>query len=144
MPFKVQLKPYLTIDELKNCYRYAQDTVEARRWHLLQLVAQEWTIKQAAEIVGLSYDYAKEIVKRYNVQGPQSVRNRAKERRPPARSLLTPDQQEDLRQILRHPPNDGGAWSGPKVAAWIAERTGRKHVWAQRGWEYLKRLSDRT
>ena len=34
---------------------------------------------------------------------------------------------------------DGGLWTGPKVAAWMATRLGRK-VWPQRGWDYLRRL----
>ncbi|MDE5115210.1 MAG: helix-turn-helix domain-containing protein, partial [Trichodesmium sp. St15_bin1_1] len=38
------------------------------------------------------------------------------------------------------PAPDGGAWSGPKVADWIAKKTGRDHVWPQRGWDYLKKF----
>src|SRR3982750_1539261 len=34
------------------------------------------------------------------------------------------------------PPADGGLWTGPKVATWMAARLGRK-VWPQRGWGYL-------
>ena len=141
MPPKAHLEPYLTVDEIKLHYRQAKDTTEARRWHLLQLVAQQWTIKQAAQIVGLNYDYAKEIVKRYNRQGPTGMRNRSRDRQPPPpRTLLTPEQQQELRRVLQGPAPDGGSWSGPKVAQWIARKTGRKWVWPQRGWDYLKRL----
>jgi transposase len=105
------------------------------------LVAGDWTIKQAAQVVGLNYDYAKEIVHRYNDEGPVSVRNRNSDRQPPpAKALLTIAQQEELRQALQDPPPDGGQWSGPKVARWIAEKTGNDHIWPQRGWDYLKRL----
>ena len=141
MPPKARLEPHLTFEEIKNCYRTAQDTTEARRWHLLFLIARDWSIKQAAEIVGLSYDYAKEIVGRYNKQGPTSLKNRNKNRRPPpSKALLNPAQQEELSQALQGPAPDGGQWSGPKVARWIAEKTGRDRVWPQRGWEYLKRF----
>jgi transposase len=143
MPPKVHLESYLTAEELKARYRQSQDMVEARRWQLLQLVAQDWTIKRASEVVGLNYDYAKEIVRRYNLEGPPSVKNRSRERQPPPpRSLLTPEQQEELQKILEGPAPDGGTWSGPKVARWIAERTGRDWIWPQRGWEYLKRLKE--
>jgi len=54
--------------------------------------------------------------------------------------LLTLAQQQELKEALQSPPPDGGAWSGPKVAEWIAQKTGRQHVWPQRGWDYLKRL----
>ncbi|MGE5657682.1 MAG: helix-turn-helix domain-containing protein [Actinomycetota bacterium] len=141
MPPKAHLTPHLTPEELRARYRQAQDTTESRRWHLLLLVAENWTIKRAAHVVGLNYDYAKEIVQRYNREGPSSVRNRSGDRHPPpAKSLLTPIQLEELRQALQGPAPDGGAWSGPKVAHWIAEKTGNDHVWPQRGWDYLKRL----
>jgi transposase len=138
---KVRLESYLSVEELKARYRQAKDIVEARRWHLLLLVAQQRTIKQAAELVGLNYDYAKAIIKRYNVDGPASVKNRSRERQPPPpRSLLTEAQQQELRRALQGTAPDGGTWSGPKVARWIAEKTGREWVWPQRGWEYLQRF----
>lgn len=141
MPPKAHLKPYLSLEDLKTCYRQTQDTTEARRWHLLRLVAENWTIKQAAEVVGINYDYAKEIVQRYNREGPSSVKNRSRDRNPPpSKALLTPRLVEELREVLKGPAPDGGPWSGPKVAQWIAEKTGRDHVWPQRGWDYLKRL----
>lgn len=142
MPPKAKLEPYLTVKQLKTYYRQAHDTTEARRWQLLHLVAQNWTIKQAAQAVDLNYDYAKEIVQRYNREGPGAIKNRSQQRQPSARSLLTPEQQQELQTILQQPAPDGGAWSGPKVAQWIAEKTGRTHVWPQRGWDYLKRLSN--
>src|SRR5215217_2589708 len=37
-------------------------------------------------------------------------------------------------------PDDGGLWSGPKVAAWMAQRLGLERVHPQRGWEALKRI----
>jgi transposase len=141
MPPRPKLESYLTVEELKNRYRQARDTAEARRWHLLYLVAQQWTIKQAAQIVDLNYDYAKEIVQRYNREGPLSLNNRARSRQhSTSRALLTAEQQQELRKLLQGPAPDGGPWSGPKVACWIAKKTGRKRVWPQRGWEYLKRL----
>jgi transposase len=142
MPPKADLKPHLSIDDLKTRYRQAKEIAEARRWQLLHLVAQNWTIKRAAQAVDLNYDYAKEIVRRYNHQGPDAIRNRNQRRKASARSLLTPEQQHELQQLLGQPAPDGGAWSGPKVAQWIAAKTGRSHVWPQRGWDYLKRLTD--
>lgn len=140
MPPKAELKSYLTPDELKHRYRQARDPSEARRWQLIHLVAQNWTIKQAAQAVDLNYDYAKEIVRRYNQHGPDAVNNRSQKRRSSPRSLLSLEQQRELKHALQNPAPDGGDWSGPKVAQWIAEKTGRSHVWPQRGWDYLKRL----
>jgi transposase len=53
--------------------------------------------------------------------------------------LLSAVDQEELRQALQQSPPGGGAWTGPKVACWIAAKTG-KSVHRQRGWEYLRRL----
>jgi transposase len=140
MPPKAHLEPHLSTEQIKTRYRQAKDTTEARRWHLLSLVAQNWTIKQAAEVVGLNYDYAKQIIQRYNQEGPTSTINHSKKKRVSSRSLLTPDQQAELARALKYPAPDGEAWSGPKVAHWIAQKTGLKRVWPQRGWDYLRRL----
>lgn len=142
MPPKAELKSHLTPDELKNRYRQAREPSEARRWQLLHLVAQNWTIKQAAQAVDLNYDYAKEIIRRYNQNGPIAVQPRSQKRQGSPRSLLTMEQQQELKRALQAPAPDGGEWSGPKVAQWIAAKTGRSHVWPQRGWDYLKRLSE--
>lgn len=141
MPPKARLEQHLPPNRLKSLYRHAPDRVEARRWHLLYLVSQQWTIKQAADVVGLSYDYAKTIVRRYNREGPVSVCNGSKKRESlHGRSLLSLEQLQELYQTLRHPAPDGKTWTGPKVARWIASKTGKKRVWPQRGWEYLKRF----
>jgi transposase len=40
---------------------------------------------------------------------------------------------------IRQASQDKGLWTGPKVADWIAKKTGREKVWSQRGWDYLKK-----
>jgi hypothetical protein len=40
-----------------------------------------------------------------------------------------------LAERLRAPPEDGGCWTGPKVALWMARRLGVERVHPQRGWE---------
>jgi transposase len=58
-----------------------------------------------------------------------------------SRALLSAAQQAELDQALHAAPADGGLWSGPKVAQWIAQKTGRVRVHPQRGWDYLQRLN---
>ncbi|MDJ0553209.1 MAG: helix-turn-helix domain-containing protein [Microcoleaceae cyanobacterium MO_207.B10] len=142
MPKKVDLKHHLTTEEIKQQYLNIKDKVESRRWHLLWLVSQKWTVKEAAKALGFNYDYAKDIVKTYNKQGPAGVLNRRKTRKfYPSHALLTPEQQEQLRIALKSPPKDQEVWTGPKVAEWIARKIGRDRVSPQRGWEYMKRCS---
>lgn len=140
MPPKAHIEPHLSPDALKDCYRQAKDAVEARRWHLLYLVASGWTIKKASGAIALSYDYSKEIVRRYNRLGPEAIARRSHLGRSSPRALLTQEQQNELAALLQGMAPDGQPWSGPKVADWIAQKTGRSRVWPQRGWEYLRRL----
>jgi transposase len=121
--------------------RQAPTPVEARRWQLLALVADRLTVKHAARLVGLNYDYARRLVHRYNQEGPAALRDRRREAQPPQRrALLSPEQRQELAAALQGPPPDGGRWTGPAVARWIAQKTGRAHVAAQRGHDYLTRL----
>lgn len=70
---KAHLQPYLTSYQLKSRYLSTSDRVESRRWHLLWLVSQGWTIQQASQAVGINYDYAKDIVKTYNQLGEKAI-----------------------------------------------------------------------
>lgn len=145
MPKKAYLNSHLSEIEIKTRYLQTRDRVESRRWHLLWLVSQNWTIKEAAKALGLNYDYAKDIVKNYNQQGPNAILNRRKTRKfYPSHALLTLEQQEQLRIALKNPPRDQETWTGPKVAEWIAKTIGRDRVSPQRGWEYMKRCSSNS
>ena len=46
---------------------------------------------------------------------------------------------KQLDQALRAAAPDGGLWTGPKVAVWIAEQTGQR-VHQTMGWRALQRL----
>jgi hypothetical protein len=45
-----------------------------------------------------------------------------------------------LSERLRAPPEDGGAWTGPKAAVWMARHLGLERMHPQRGWEALRRV----
>ncbi len=142
MSRKPSLAQYLSSEELKKRYRQSRDPVEARRWHLLWKVSLGWSIKNSAVAVGINYDYARKIVRRYNKQGEQGVANQWKKRSTHKRgnkALLNDEQLQKLQQALQQPPIDGGFWTGPKVARWIERETGIQKVWNQRGWDYLKK-----
>ena len=77
-----------------------------------------------------------ELAARYNAHGPAALGDQRR-RNGRAASLLTKDV---LAERVRTLPDDGGLWSGPKVAAWMARRLGLERVHPQRGWEALKRI----
>ena len=56
-----------------------------------------------------------------------------------AAGLLDAGLREELAAALAQSPEEGGVWSGPKVAAWMSRRLGRQ-IHPQRGWEYLRRM----
>ncbi len=136
----ITLAKHLRREELKTRYQSSTDPVESRRWHLLWLVSQRWYLLDAAESIGVSYSYARKVVYAYNQGGVEAIKNRRKGRQMSSRALLSVAQQAELDQALQSPAPDGGLWSGPKVAQWIAHRTRREHVHPQRGWDYLQRL----
>ena len=141
MPRQAKLAEHFSPQELKEKYLTGEDRVERRRYHLLWLVSQGWTIKKSAAAMGISYDYGQKIVRRYNKEGARGIRHRRREITLPGKAqLLNQAEQEKLKACLQKAPEDGGMWTGPKVAQWIAKETGRKKVWPQRGWDYLKRL----
>lgn len=143
MPRKAHLAKYYSSEELKQKYIKSQESVEARRWHLLWKISLGWTIKNSAIAVGINYEYSKEIVKKYNNLGEKGVVNLKKKPRKHTggkKSLLTEKQLEKLAAKLESRPSDGGIWTGTKVARWIEKETGVEKVWNQRGWDYLKKL----
>jgi transposase len=135
------LHPHLPTTELAQRARQAPTPVEARRWQLLALIADQLTVKHAARLVGLNYDYARRVVHRYNREGPTALRDRRCEARAPGtRPLLTAEQQQELAAVIQTPAPGGGLWTGPDVARWIAQKTGREQVAPQRGHDYLRRV----
>lgn len=138
MPRCLAVAPHPSRDDLERRYRQSHDPVERSHWHMLWLVGCGHHCPAVAALVGYSEDWVRTIVHRYNAEGPTGVMDRRRAN-PGARPLLTPELREALRQALATPPPDGGLWTSPKVAAWMAARLGRS-VAKQRGWEALQAL----
>ena len=76
MPKKAYLSAHFQPSELKHKYLSSKDPVEARRWGLIWKVAVGWTIKNTTIALGINYQYAKKIVKKYNELGAKGIKNR--------------------------------------------------------------------
>jgi transposase len=142
MPKRAYIASHLTVEAIKEKYQKVQDPVESRRWHLLWKIANGWTIKNSAISVGINYEYAQKILRNYNQRGESGVRNKRKENSSQTKGrkpLLNGEQLTRLAEALKTRPNDGGIWTGPKVARWIEQETGQTKVAKQRGWDYLKK-----
>jgi transposase len=128
---------------LERLYREAKDPV--LRTHLLMVwrMSVGDSVGEVARMVGYSQKWTRQIALRYESEGVEGLGDRrhgnpgAKER-----ALLDEEGQARLRQaLLEEAPPGGGMWSGPKVARWIEEKTGMEKVHAQRGWEYMRKVS---
>jgi len=132
----------LELDQLEQRYRQADDPVARSQWQILWLLAQGQSTEQVVQSTGYSKTWIGTIAKRYNADGPDGVGDR-RHANPGTVALLSTEQLAELDSLLDGPSADGGLWTGPKVAAWMATRLGRK-VHVQRGWEVLHRLNYRS
>jgi transposase len=108
-------------------------------WHL----SLGKTTREVSEATGYSPEWIREISLRYNKDGVEGLGDR-RHQNPGAkdRALLSLEHQQELKEALKTPPEEGGMWSSSKVARWIEQKTGRRGVRAQRGWEYLRKLGN--
>ena len=141
MSKRLRLEPHHTTEELCRLYREADNVVARSRWHMLWLVSRGEPTAAVVAATGYSTRWVQEVVRRYNCAGDAAVAD-GRHTNPGAPPLLDATQRHALDTALDAPPPDGGMWSGPKVATWMAATLGRT-VAAQRGWEYLRGL-DRT
>jgi transposase len=144
MPKTIKIVPHLSSKELENRYRKAHDPVLRSHYQILWLISQGKTTTQVMEVTGYSRGWIQQLARRYNAGGPEALGDR-RHRNPGARdrALLDQDQQQELAEALRKPPEDGGMWNSRKVGEWIEAKTGQAvSNKKQRGWEYLRKLGN--
>src|SRR5215218_1841886 len=130
---------HLSLRQLETRYRASQDATEARHIQAVWLLAQGRTVLEVAEVLAFVPRWVEQLAARYNACGPEALGDRRR-RNGRAASLLTEEVLSALAKRVRTPPEDGGVWSGAKVAAWMARHLGRAAVHPQRGWDALRRL----
>src|SRR5918998_2477731 len=129
---------HLDLEELAARQRAARDPIERDRWQMVRLLVAGRSLAETAEVTGYSTRWVREVVRRYNAQGPDGLADR-RHANPGAAPLLDADGRAALGAALVEPPPGGGLWTCARVAAWMADRTGREAVPAPRGWVYLRR-----
>ena len=130
---------HLSMAELEARYRAAGDVKEARHVQAIRLLAQGRTVAEVAGVLAFTPRWVEMLAARYNARGPEALGDGRRGNGRAAR-VLTEAVLESLRGRLKTPPDDGGLWTGPKVAAWMAGHLEVERVHPQRGWEALKRL----
>jgi transposase len=130
------IKPHLSSAELECRYKAAAEPIAKSHCHALWLLSRGYDIDEVAELLSFSTRWVRILIKRYNEGGPDLLGDqRANNGTEP--TILTPDALEALRERLKSLPDDGGQWTGAKIARWLAGFHGRKSVHDQRGWDAL-------
>src|SRR3954464_3909428 len=132
------LVAHLSPAELGQRYRAARSPIERSHLQIVWLLSRGRGEREVAQVTGYGRRWVAEVVRRYNEEGPDGLGDRGGATAG-ARPLLGAGDEAALRAALAEPPADGGLWTGPKVATWMAGRRGRG-ARPQRGWDYLKKL----
>jgi transposase len=138
---RLPIVPHLSPDEIARRYRTCRGGVEKTHWQTLWLLTRAPTPPTPAEVaaqVGLTPAWVRTVLKRWNAEGPAGVADR----RAPTnggQAKLSAEQQAALFEALQGRPDDGGLWTGPKVAAYARDRWGVA-VRPETGWRWLTRL----
>ena len=97
----------------------ATEPIAKSHFHALWLLSRGYDIDETAEILSFSTRWVRILIKRYNEGGPSQLGDqRANNGTEP--TILTPDALGKLKERLKTPPDDGGQWTGPKIARWLA------------------------
>jgi transposase len=135
---RLHLPSHLSLDELEQRYRRAQDAVARSQWQMVWLLSGGTPTAEVARVTGYSVNWVREIARRYREEGPAGIGDR-RHRNPGAAPLLNATQQEQLRAALGGPAPSGDLWTCRSVAAWMSAVLGRP-ISEQRGWEWMRRL----
>ena len=138
MTAPLSVPPHLTSAELTQRYRACADGVEKLHWQIIWLLDQGHHVPAVAVQLGSTQDWVRTIVHRYIDDGPNGLKDRRRAN-PGAKLLVSAAVRAELQQRLDDPPDDGGVWTGPKVALWLSQRLARP-VAPQRAWEVLRAL----
>lgn len=133
----LKVHPHLTATQLEQRFSNGRDVEERERLHCVLLKSRGHSSKAIAAMFLKREDWVRRTVRRYNELGPDGMKDGR--RNSGTVGVLDDDGKAALEAALLADPADGGLWSGPKVAKWIRDRTG-KSCCNHTGWMYLKRL----
>lgn len=131
-----KIEGHLSVKELEERYKTASEAIAKSHFHAIWLLALGQSVEQVAKLLSLSTRWVKALVRRYNAGGPERLGDRRVENGAKP-TLLTPDALAALKERIKTPPDDGGLWSGPKVARFLAKHHGLASVGDQRGFDAL-------
>jgi len=138
---RIRIRVDLSADELERRYRQARDPVARSQWQIVWLLACGQHSEQVGEATGYSLTWVSTVARRSNTDGEKGIGD-GRHGNPGGPRVLSEEQQAELDRALEGGAPGGGKWTAAKVAAWIAERTGRRGG-IPTGWRSLRRLDRR-
>ena len=141
MPKYLEVKAHLSVGELEKRYRQSKQITERNHYHIIWLMSQGRRVSEVAEIVGYNAERVRQIVRRYNKEGPASLADK-RAGRSGRRRLLTAAVEKNLQNEVVEAFVDGQPYTGVQVARRMSELLGRE-VHPARGWDLLQRWGHR-
>ena len=141
MPKYLEVASHLSVGELETRYRQSKQITERNHYHIVWLMAQGRRVPEVAEIVGYNVERVRQIVRKYNVEGPASLTDKRAGRSGRPR-LLSAREERDLQSEVEEAFAQGQPYTGVQVAQRMSELLGRT-VYPARGWELLQRWGHR-
>ena len=138
---RLPIVAHLSPDAVARRYKACRNGREKTHWQVVWLLTRSPEPPAPAAVaaqVGLTPAWVRMVLKRWNAEGPAGLVDR--------RSLcnggkpkLSEEQRSALFEALQGRPDDGGLWTGPKVAAHVRDRWGVT-VCVQTAWEWMTQL----
>jgi transposase len=119
-------------------YRAERDAVRRSHLQVIWLLLSGEGLATVARVSGFTPRWVRALIRRWNESGRAGLGDRRRGNAGAAR-LLDDAGLAALAAALEGAPEDGGLWSGRKVAAWMSGYLGRP-VSPKRGLDYLHRL----
>ncbi len=130
---------HLSLPEVEMQLKQTKEVVENTHWQIIRLMLKGKRAGEVAEILNLTVGWVREIVRRYNKDGPPGLTNK-RANNGGNRSVLNESQKKELASTLENQrPLDGGLWTSKKVCTWIKEKT-NQDISVTAAWKYFKRL----
>jgi transposase len=111
--------------------------VARSQWQIVWLLAGGRPSEQVGEMTGYALTGVYCVARRYHAEGEAGIGD-GRQGNPGGPRILSAEQQVELDRALEGAAPAGGRWTAAKVAAWIAERSGRR-VGLPTGWRSLRR-----
>ena len=139
MPRQTKLEPHLTLEDINKRIRRSREPVTRQQLRVVKWVMQGMTQREVAEKTGYSAAWVHAIIRRYNTEGPDALRDHRKDN--PGRPYgLSAEVHAEMRELVSRPPEGGGVWTGPLLVKWVRARTNDQDIDDKRGWEWLRQL----